>query len=122
MARSRTPLAKAAVEGRQLIHPERYRARREPTSTPLAGPPSWLQSGPSAAFRELRKDLLWLQSSHTAHVVITALLLAKLQAGIASIPEMNLLRLALAQLGANPVTSGRFQQVDADEHDDLLDD
>ncbi|MGU3492917.1 hypothetical protein ACLBXM_02645 [Xanthobacteraceae bacterium A53D] len=74
------------------------------------------------AYEQLRSEVPWLRQSHRGHCAIAAVLLAKLNAGTATVPEMNLLRLCLGQMGATPTTASKVSMpFDEDEHDDLLD-
>lgn len=123
MAPPRKPLAAARLSGALAKNPQRYRNRVEPAGTgPIGPPPKWLKDGAREAWSEFRHELPWLNSSHRAHLVVTCILRAKLADGTAGIPALQLLRQCLAQLGANPVTSTRFQEADVKDRDDLLDD
>ena len=122
MAPPRKPLAHAHLSGAVAKNPQRYRNRVEPAGTgPIGAPPRWVKGGAREAWLEFRDVLPWLNSSHRAHLTITSILQAKLADGTAGVPALQLLRQCLAQLGANPVMSSRFEQVEADDHDDLLD-
>ena len=122
MAPPRKPLAHAHLSGAVAKNPQRYRNRVEPAgAAPVGSPPRWLKGGAREAWLEFQRDLPWLKSSDRAHLAITSILWAKLADSTAGVPALQLLRQCLAQLGANPVMSSRFEQVEADDHDDLLD-
>ena len=120
MSRIRTPLNRAAVEGRDIVHPERYRKRREPAAEPLGPAATWLPPDAAEAFETFRTELPWLKAPHRVHVEIAAILMAQMKAGTGSVQGANLLRLCLAQMGGNPTSTVR-SDLDIEQSDDLLD-
>ncbi|MDF2810404.1 MAG: hypothetical protein K0S56_1435 [Microvirga sp.] len=89
-------------------NPQRYRDRHEPVVTePIGDPPEWLKPAAADAWNGLVPTLPWLNRSHRGIVAITAILAAQLAAGTAGVPAMNLLRLCLGQLFANPVSASK---------------
>lgn len=121
MGRPRKSLAAARLSGAIYKNPQRYRDRTEPWSPPIETAPRWLKPSAAAAFERLRAELPWLQVAHTGHVAITAILLAKMEAGAASIREMNLLRICLTQLCATPVSASKIITPTDEPEDDLAD-
>lgn len=110
MAPPRKPLAAARISGAMAKNPQRYRSRIEPIVTePLGSPPEWLTSAEADAWTDFERRLPWLKRSHRCIVGIAAYLQARVAAGTAGVPAMQLLRLVLGQLGATPVD---FHKVD----------
>lgn len=124
MAKPRVPIPKADVTGYSLRHPERFRTNNvSPLGEPLGDPPTWLNADGQAAWEDFADTLPWLNRSHRCHVGIAALLASKLRAGVATDSALNLLRLCLGQMGANPADFAKVGWVPpkADEDDGLGD-
>lgn len=123
MPRPRLPKARALVEGRDLVHPERHRRRNEPTAAPLGSPPKWMTKPQAAAWRTFEAEAPWLNYSHRALVEIACIVRARLSIGEdVGVQAMNLLRLSLGSMGLTPVDASKVAwAADDEEHDDLLD-
>jgi hypothetical protein len=121
MPRPRTPLAKAKATGRTLHDPKRYKSRKEPTSQgPLGKPPKWMKNeSQREAWETFADELPWLNHSHRALVGIAFEIRGKLIAGEeVSVNGLNLLRLCLGQMGANPVDSSKVTLPEDDEDEE----
>lgn len=89
-------------------NPQRYRDRHEPVvAEPIGDPPEWLPTQAQTAWHDTAPTLPWLNRSHRGIFEITCLLIARLREGTAGVPAMNLLRLCLGQLCANPVSASK---------------
>lgn len=124
MAKPRTPIAKAKVAGRDAVNPGRFKDRKEPSSSPLGGPSSWMKTElQHVAWEAFRKEMPWLMESHRAHVEIAAKIRARLMADDAEevgIQALNLLRQCIGQMGGNPADASKVAVPDgeADEPED----
>jgi hypothetical protein len=117
MPRPRKSLAAARLSGAYDRHPERYRGRNEPIVTdPLGQPPAWLSPAAQAAWRDLDREIPWLNRSHRGIMEIASLLQAKLAAGELGVPGMQLLRQCLNMLCATPTS--RVPEVAGEAGDD----
>jgi len=122
MPKPRLPRAKALVEGRHLIHPERHKRRNEPTAAPLGAPPSWMTKAQATAWRTFEAEAPWLNYSHRGLVEIASVVRARLASGEeVGVQAMSLLRLCLGSMGATPVDASKVAWSVEDEPDDLLD-
>jgi hypothetical protein len=128
MARPRTPLAKAKTEARDKKDPQRFKSRAEPKGLPpLGAPPRWVRDtdGNKAltAWKELVKDLPWLNGSHRAHLTIASNIYGRVIAEQdVGVQALNLLRQCLGQMGGNPADATKVALPDdGEEKDDLLD-
>ena len=123
MPNPRKPLAAAIASGAYAKNPQRYRGRSEPlVSDPLGAPPSWLDEHAAAAWTDFDLRLPWLNRSHRCVVEIASILQGRMARGELGVPGMNLLRIALGQLGATPADSAKVRwEEPEDDHDDLLD-
>ncbi len=128
MAKPRTPLAKAKAEGRDTINAGRFKARSEPKGLPTLGsPPRWVRDtdGNKAltAWKELVKDLPWLNGSHRAHLTIASNIYGRVIAEQdVGVQALNLLRQCLGQMGGNPADATKVSVPDdGEEKDDILD-
>ena len=122
MPRNRIPRAKALIEGRDIVHPERHRNRNEPTAAPLGKPPKWMTPEQSAAWRTFEGEAPWLNYSHRALVEIASVMRARLAAGEeVGVQAMGLLRLCVGSMGATPADASKVSWASEDEKDDLLD-
>lgn len=129
MPRPRAPLAKAKAEGRDVINKGRFSGRNEPQGLGAIGdPPPWVTDTKgrkaATAWRELTKDLPWLNSSHRAHLSIACEIYGRVIAGQdVGVQALNLLRQSLGQMGGNPADATKVSHSDDDEEkDELLDD
>jgi hypothetical protein len=123
LPRNRTPAAKALLEGRDIIHPERHRNRNEPTSAPLGRPPKWMNEAQRDAWRTFEAEAPWLNYSHRGLVEIASTVRARLALGeeVGGVQALSLLRLCLSSMGATPVDASKISWAPAEEPDDLLD-
>ena len=129
MARPRTPLVRAIIEGRDLRHPERHRERREPKGLgPVGEPPDWLREDDSSsaqtAWRQIASEVPWLNSSHRGHLAIAATIYGRVITGQdVGVQALNLLRLCLGQMGATPADASKIPLPPAgdDELDEFFD-
>ena len=79
MPRNRIPRAKALIEGRDIVHPERHRNRNEPTAAALGKPPKWMTEAQASAWRTFEGEAPWLNYSHRALVEIASVMIAEMQ-------------------------------------------
>jgi hypothetical protein len=122
LARPRIPKARALVEGRDLVHPERHKRRNEPTAAPLGRPPKWMSETQAAAWRTFEAEAPWLNYSHRGLVEIASTVRARLASGQdVGVQAMGLLRLCLGSMGMTPVDSSKVSWAPEEERDDLLD-
>jgi hypothetical protein len=121
MPRNRVPLAKAKATGRTLHDRKRFENRKEPVvKDPLGKPLKYMKNASQIeAWNTLSAEIPWLNSSHRAIVGITSQLLGKLIANEEiSVNGLNLLRLCLSQLGANPVDASKITLPEEDDDED----
>ena len=123
MAKPRTPRAKAAVEGRDKQHPERFRNRVEPTvDQPLGDPPDWMTDSEASMARSAwiltARDVPWLNASHRGIMEIAASIRGRLMAGQeVGVQALNLLRQLYGQMGATPADASKVVIPDGKEKD-----
>jgi hypothetical protein len=121
LPRPRLPKAKALIEGRDLVHPERHRNRNEPTVSPLGKPPKWMSDGQKAAWTEFEGEAPWLNFSHRGLVEIASVVRARLASGEeVGVQAMGLLRLCIGSMGMTPTDASKVNW--APEEDDPDDD
>ncbi|MET4804600.1 hypothetical protein [Bradyrhizobium sp. LB11.1] len=123
MPRPRIPKARALIEGRDLVHPERHRNRNEPTAQPLGKPPKWMTPEQSAVWRTFEGEAPWLNYSHRGLIEIASVVRARLAAGEdVGVQAMGLLRLCLGSMGLTPADASKVSWgAEESEDDDLLD-
>ena len=128
MTRPRTPKAKAAIMGRDLMNPGRFDGRNEPkVAAGIGAPPSYIKdterSKARTAWNTFVKEIPWLNESHRSFIEIASEVRGRLIAGNdVGVPTMNLLRQCLGQMGATPADSSKVAIPDGDEDkDELLD-
>lgn len=109
MARPRTPKAKAAVTGRDKHDKARFEGRNEPASPGDVGDPhEWLNENAQKAWREIVKEIPWLNSSHRGHLSIAASIRGRMMAGDeCGVQALNLLRQCYGQMGATPADASK---------------
>lgn len=121
MARSRTPRAKAAVEGRDKKDPGRFRGRKEPkVEGGLGDPPSWLKdtdsNKPREAWAIIKSEIPWLNSSHRMLVATACNQLGRLIAGQeVGVQASIFIKQCLGAMGATPADSSKITVPDADQ-------
>lgn len=112
----------AHIEGRNLVHPERYKYRNEPTAAPLGEPSPWLTELQQEAWYGFVAEAPWLNATHRCLVEIASIMRSRLMTGgEIGIQSMNLLRLCAGQMGLTPVDASKVAWAPPDEPDDLLD-
>ena len=74
MARPRLPKARALVEGRHIVHPERHKRRNEPTAGELGDAPEWMSALQAEAWDDFAAEAPWLNFSHRALVEIASVM------------------------------------------------
>jgi hypothetical protein len=122
MPRNRIPKARALVEGRDLVHPERHRNRNEPTAAPLGGAPKWMTPAQSAAWRTFEAEAPWLNYSHRGLCEIASVVRARLASGEdVGVQAMGLLRLCLGSMGMTPTDASKVVLAPEEEPDDIFD-
>ena len=122
LPKPRLPKARALVEGRDLIHPERHRNRNEPTAAPLGKPPKWMTEAQKAAWQTFEGEAPWLNYSHRSLVEIASTVRARLSRGEeVGVQALSLLRLCIGSMGATPADASKISWKAEDEPDDLLD-
>lgn len=122
MARPRLPKARALIEGRELVHPERHKRRNEPTAAPLGKPPAWMRKAQAEAWHTFEAEAPWLNFSHRGLVEIASVVRARLASGQdVGVQAMGLLRLCLGSMGMTPTDASKVSWAPEEETDDLLD-
>lgn len=108
MARPRTPKAKAAVTGRDKHDKARFENRAEPSADDVGDPHDWLNEWAQKAWREIVKEIPWLNSSHRGHLAIAASIRGRMMKGEeCGIQALNLLRQCYGQMGATPADASK---------------
>lgn len=124
MAKPRIPRAKANIEARDVKNPQRFKNRKEPTSTgDLGEPPEWMGGEQRAAWWLFQREIPWLTESHRGLVEIAVVVRARLSTGEeVGVQALNLLRQCLGQMGATPSDASKVTLPgDDEEEDDILD-
>jgi hypothetical protein len=123
MPRPRTPTSKARATGQNIKHPERFSKRSEPRKIgPLGSPPTWMNAGQVAAWKQFQAELGWLNHSHRALVEIACAVRARINAGEdVGVHALNLLRQCLGQMGATPADSSKISAPDEEGEEDPAD-
>lgn len=128
MARPRTPLAKAAIEGQIKPHKARFQGRSEPeVKNPLGDPPIWLLDTPASKARSawllFQAEIPWLNASHRMLVGMAANIQGRIMANQdVGVQALQLLRQCLGSMGATPSDASKVTLPDAGEKkDDILD-
>lgn len=125
MARPRSPLQKAKVEGRDVKDRGRFSNRSEPSvNRPIGLPPKWMTREQGAVWREFADEIPWLNGSHRPLLEIATIIRTRIVAGEeVGVQALNLLRQCLGSMGATPsdATKVSVPQDDEKDEDDLLD-
>jgi hypothetical protein len=122
LPRNRIPKARALIEGRDLVHPERHRNRNEPTSAPLGKAPKWMTPAQADVWRTFEGEAPWLNYSHRGLVEISSVVRARLASGEdVGMQAMGLLRLCLGSMGLTPADASKVAWAPEEPEDDLLD-
>jgi hypothetical protein len=125
MARPRTPVAKALVEGAGIKNRKRHAGRKAPRIETLGGPSRHLTVYQHRAFERFRAELPWLKESHRVLVEIASQLRgAMLDPGTAEAPSPGLslqglqeLRRCLSAMGATPSDESKVNWSGGEEDD-----
>jgi len=122
MARPRLPKARALVEGRHIVHPERHKRRNELTAGELGDAPEWMSALQAEAWDDFAAEAPWLNFSHRALVEIASVMRARLTSGEeVGVQALGLLRLCLGQMGLTPTDASRVAWApDEDDPDDIF--
>jgi hypothetical protein len=122
LPRARIPKARALVEGKDLVHPERHRRRNEPTAAPLGKPPKWMSQEQAVVWRTFEGEAPWLNYSHRGLVEIATVVRARLASGEdVGVQALGLLRLSLGSMGLTPTDASKVNWAPEEPEDDLLD-
>ena len=124
MARPRLPKARALVEGRHIVHPERHKRRNEPTAGELGDAPEWMSALQAEAWDDFAAEAPWLNYSHRALVEIASTMRARFASGEeCGVQALGLLRLCLGQMGMTPVDASKisWSPDEKDPDDDIFD-
>jgi hypothetical protein len=122
LPKPRLPKAKAIVEGRDIVHPERHRRRNEPTAAPLGKPPRWMSDAQKKSWTEFEGEAPWLNYSHRGLVEIACTVRARLSSGEeVGIQALGLLRLCIGSMGLSPVDASKISWKPEEDPDDILD-
>ena len=117
MARSRVPMAKAAVTGADTKHPGRFVDRKTPKRTrPLGEPYAHLNDAQRLVWLELAADWPWLRRHDRVVLEMACRLIARMR----SEPEfgvsaMQALSSILSKLGATPADVTKVSHGDDEE-------
>jgi len=122
MPRPRTPLAKAAVSGAALIHPERHSARTVSKRVRAIGEPyKTMTLEQRDAWSDFCDELPWLNSSHRALLQVACILRARLNADSEiGVNQLQTYSAILSKLAATPVDETKVNHGD-DSDDDPAD-
>ena len=123
MPKPRLPRAKALIEGRDVVHPERHRGRNEPTAAPLGPAPRWMSKAQASAWQSFEAEAPWLNYSHRCIVEIACVVRSRLQSGQeVGVQALSLLRLCLGSMGLTPVDASKvaWPAEDDDEFDEIF--
>ena len=125
MPRPQQPLSKAKLTGAAAKDPQRYRGRKEPATSkqPVGDPPAYLDREAKAVWRELAKNLGWLEREDRAAMESAALAIGQVRTmhkmgEIVSGALMSAMNTAIGKLGASPTDRGKVFQASEDEDGD----
>lgn len=115
MPRPRTPLSKAKLTGEAAKRPERFKNRAKPATLgqPVGDAPSYMNAEAKAAWRELARNLGWLEIEDRGAVEVAALAIGQVRTlhksgepvTAALFSAMNV---AIGKLGASPVDRSKI--------------
>lgn len=119
MPRPRLPVAKAAVSGAAMAHPERHRDRKVPRGTrPIGDAYKSMTPGQVLAWEEFRAELPWLNSSHRALLQVACILRARLNDDSdIGVNQLQTYSAILSKLAATPTDESKVTMPDGDETD-----
>jgi|AntRauTorcE11898_2_1112593.scaffolds.fasta_scaffold05951_2 phage terminase small subunit len=125
MPRPKTPTAKARLTGADKKHPDRFKNRAEPATQgrPIGEPLAYMDKEAKAAWRELARNLGWLEIEDRGAVEVASLAMGALRATVKAgeLPTAALVsasRQALAALGATPADRSKVHVSGDDDTDD----
>jgi hypothetical protein len=108
MPRRRTPTEKAQITGAAKIHPGRFANRPNPRTGELGDAPAWLSPSQVAAWKVLRAEFPWLQTSDRILVALAATILARVMAG----EDVGMTALCISQMGGTPADRTKVMMVE----------
>jgi hypothetical protein len=118
MPRPRQPTQKAAVAGRDVINPGRFRDRRDPKAPPLGVPPRYFSDHQKMVWSLTADEIPWLNRSHRPLLEIAVTIRARIVAGEdVGVQALNLLRQCLGQMGATPADASKVSVPDEGDDD-----
>jgi hypothetical protein len=118
MPRNRLPQAKAEVSGAVLKNPAMFKDRRVPSGLgPIGEPYARMTPEQQAAWRDLTRDLPWLNASHRTLLRLACILSRRLDDADVGMNQIQTLSAILSKLGATPVDETRVSFV-AEEVED----
>lgn len=119
MANPRTPVAKARLTGASDKNPARHRNRKDPQSTPLGKPSTFLDRHGKSAWEGYRKELPWLMESDRSLVEIAASVRGRLLAGEdVGITALSMLQSILSKMGGSPADRSKVALADDETEED----
>lgn len=124
MARNRTPVKKATIEGRDKKDPQRFKNRVEPKVDDGLGEPfAWVIDTEENKAREawgvIAVTVPWLNASHRILVATASNILGRMIAGQEiGVQATNLLRQCLGQMGATPTDASKISWAPAEKDPD----
>lgn len=108
MARSRTPVKKAAVTGADKKNPGRHKGRKAAKSSLIGTPPAFLDKDAKKAWALFKKELPWLKENHRAFMEAICILRGKIISGAGlSATQTTTYQAMLSKLGATPADESK---------------
>lgn len=118
MPRHRLPQAKAEVSGAALKNPAIFKDRRAPSGLgPIGEPYARMTPEQQAAWRDLTRDLPWLNASHRTLLRLACILSCRLDEADVGVNQIQTLSAILSKLGATPVDETRLNYLPEAEED-----
>ena len=123
MARSRTPVKKAAITGAAKKNPQRHKKRKTAKSGMLGTAPAYLDKHAKRAWTSFKKELPWLKENHRAFMEAACVLRGKIisKDGLTA-TQTTTYQAMLSKLGATPADESRVMLGDwggsIDENDE----
>ncbi|MGY6251630.1 hypothetical protein ACXIUS_29580 [Bosea thiooxidans] len=111
MARPRTPKAKAKLTGHADKQRTKFEGRNEPDISDDVGEPfDWLNDFAKQAWRDIKAEVPWLNSSHRGFLAIAARIRGRMMDPKdidVGVQALNLLRQCYGQMGATPADASK---------------
>jgi len=118
MPRARLPAAKAAAAGAAIKNPKRFKDRKAPKGTrPLGDPFAAMKPKEKTAWKQLAKEMPWLNSSHRVLVRLACIWIAKMDDKDFGVSATQALSSILSKLGATPVDETKVGHGGNEEED-----